>query len=979
MITTRKFARHSFVFLLAVLLQLSSLPVSGREVPAPRPRTAAPSSDTAAALNEQTTRTPAFGRLPLRFETNQGQTAAAVKYLARVSGYTLFLTGTEAVMAMRNAGCGTRHVRCDGTAQAVTETLKIKFADANPAPQITGLAQQPGTSSYFVGNDPRQWRTEVPAFAGVAYREIYPGVDLLWYGNEQALEYDFVVAPGADPRAIRLQFDGARRLRVAENGDLLIRLAHGEMRQHKPVLYQDSATGRQLIPGRYVISQRRGKQEVSFLPGRYDHKLPLIIDPVLSYSTLLGGSGNDNGQGIAVDSLGNVYVTGFTASTSFPGAARVPAGSTGGNGDVFVTKLNAAGSQIVWSAYIGGTGAEAATDLALDATNNVWLTGFTNSTDFPTVNPRQGSSAGGAFDAFVLKLNSTGSTLSFSTYLGGPGDGSANSGDDRGFGIAVDSGGSAVVTGQTNSASFPLQNPLRNTNSGGFDGFIAKYSSDGATITFATYLGGQNDDVAQKVAVDSSNNIYVTGFTLSPNFPTTTPLQGTNNGNRDVFVTKLNATGTAFSFSTYLGGGADEIGYGIATDSTSNVYVSGVTSSANFPLQNPAQTQFGGGGTDAFVTKINAAGSALVYSTWIGGSGDDYASRVAVDSTGSATFTGNTFSPDFPLENTIPGTAGSGSDAFVVRLNAAGSARVFSTYLGGNGEDFGNSIALDSAGNIYITGDSGSSSFPTAAALQASSGGGSDAFILRIDPSRNLTNFVTVSAASFQGAQIAPDSIVAGFGPNVASGLALPGSATLPTELGGISIRIRDANGNEQLCPLFFVSQNQINYQIPASVVAGRASISVINTSTNQPVSAGVVNIATIGPGLFTADASGSGAPAAFAIRVTGSGQQIFESVSNGATPIQLDPGPPDEQIFLILFGTGIRGRSAQNGVTVNYLAGGSVVAATGVEYASVAPGFVGLDQINLILPRTLIGRGLLDLAVIVDSRTTNSVKINIK
>lgn len=968
MIIIRYTAKRLSALTLALLLNLTSIPAFGNgHRPIRPPASAAAPGNVSAAEAENS-----FGHLPLSFEINQGQAADAVKFLARGKGYGLFLTAREAVFQVQDAGPNYKAGRLPRT-----ETLRLQLSGANTSPQISGLDELPGKSSYFTGSDPAQWRTGIASYARVEYRAVWPGVNLIYYGRQHQLEYDFVVAPGADPRAIRLTFAGAQSVRIDRQGDLVLSLSNGEIRQAQPLVYQEINGERQFIPARYVISRRQGKPEIGFRLGTYDRTKTLVIDPVLSYATLLGGSGNDNGQGIAVDAQGNVYVTGFTASTNFPGAVRVPAGS-GGNGDAFVLKLNPAGNQIVYAAYIGGSGADAATDLALDGSNNVWLAGYTSSTDFPTVSPRQAGNAGGTFDGFVAKLNASGTALSFSTYLGGPGTGATGSGDDRVFGIAVDADGSALVTGQTNSASFPLQNPLRNTIGGGFDAFVTKYNSTGSAIVYSTYLGGSADDVGQKIAVDSSRNAYVTGFTAAVNFPTTAPLQAQNNGNRDAFVTKLNASGSAFVYSTYLGGSADDIAYGIAIDSSGNAYVSGVTSSTNFPAQNPVQTKYGGGGTDAFVTRLNAAGSALAWSTWLGGSGDDYASRIAVDAAGQAHVTGNTFSTNFPLENIVPGAAGSGSDAFIVKFNAAGSARLFATYYGGNGHDYGNAIALDAAGNAYVTGDTGSTSLPVAAALQASPGGGGDAFIVKLDTTKNLTSFVTVSAASYASSQLAPESIVAGFGPNVATGLASASSLPLPTVLGGVSIKVRDANGVERPAPLFFVSPNQINYQIPEGTAPGRAAVSVLNSS-NAVISAGVINVAAISPALFTGDASGGGAPAAYAIRVRASGQQSVESVSNGATPMPIDVAPPGDQVYLVLYGTGIRGRSAQNNVTVNFLSGSTILAAGGVDYASVAPGFVGLDQVNLVLPRNLAGRGVVDLVIIADGQTTNAVRVSFK
>ncbi len=987
--TTRQWLALSLVTSLVMTMNLTSLPAFGKvrpvtSTPAPSALTKTALTKTADAAPAKTQALQAWGKLPLSFEINQGQAAAPVKFLARGQGYGLFLTGNEAVFKLRrdHATAASTRSFVPHSASVTTpasEVLRMKLAGANAAPQILGTDELPGKSSYFIGNDPSQWRANVASYARVQYRDVYPGVNLVYYGNQQQLEYDFVVAPGADPRAIRLKFDGARSLRVEANGELVLKLKHGEIRQHAPVIYQEVAGNRQPIAGRYVIRHKNGQREVGFEIGEYDHSKALVIDPVLVYSTYLGGNGSDFGEGIAVDGSGNVYVAGFTTSTNFPSATRVPTGTAGGGGDAFVIKLNTVGNTLLYSAYIGGAADDATRDLAIDSLGNAYLTGQTQSSNFPTLNAAQPNFGGGTCgsvsnprpcaDAFVAKLNAAGSALVYSTFLGG-------SGEDIAFGIAVDSSNNAVVAGQTASTNFPLLGPVRNTNAGGTDAFVTKYNSTGA-LSYSTYLGSQGDDAAQAVAVDATGAAYVVGYTGSTNFPTQAPLQPASGGNRDAFVSKLNPGGTALVYSTYLGGNADDIGYGVAVDSSNNVYLSGVTNSPNFPTLNPAQMTYGGG-SDAFVTKINAAGSALVYSTFLGGSGDDFGSRVVVDATFNAHVTGNTFSTNFPLINIVPGTAGSGSDAFVVKLNPAGTTRLVSTYIGGNGNDYGNAIAVDSSGNIYITGDTGSTSFPTTAPLQGTAAANGDLFITKINPSQNVAYVTTVSAASFKGDTIAPEEIVAGFGVNLSTSTDVATTLPLPTTLAGSTVRIKDSNGVERPSPLFFVAPGQINYQVPPLTAAGRASV-IVTGSGGSILAAGVINVTAVGPGLFTSDSTGNGAPAAYAIRVKANNQQIIEQVATGSTPIQIDLGPVGERVFVILYGTGIRGRSALNSVVARYAANGTTVADTAVEYAGPQGGLIGLDQINLVLPRSLAGRGNLDLLLIVDGLQTNAVKINIK
>jgi hypothetical protein len=654
-----------------------------------------------------------YGNLPLSFETNQGQTDARVKFLSRASGYTLFVTAEEAVFAGR-----------DGSVE------RMKLIGANPKPRFEPLDKQPGISNYFIGNDPLKWRTNIPNYGKVALREVYPGIDLIFYSNERQVEYDWVVTPGADPKLIHVKWEGPSQVTKNARGDLVL---SASLIQQKPVILQDGKR----IEGGYVV---RGK-EVAFELATYDAAKLLVIDPVLLYSTYLGGSAVDQSRGIAVDGSGNAYVTGFTSSLDFPGGSSIQVGYGGGTFDAFVTKINAAGSARVYSTYLGGQVTEQGTGIAVDGAGNAYVTGFTNSFDFPTSKPIQGAFALGAEDAFVTKIDAAGSTLVYSTYLGG-------GGTDLGQGIAVDGAGNAYVTGYTNSSDFPTKNPLQKSNGGsGYDAFVTEINAAGSAYVYSTYLGGSGDDFGQGIAVDTAGNAYATGFTYSTNFPTTNPLQPTFGGFTDVFVTKINAAGSARVYSTYLGGSGPDVGQGIAVDGAGNAYVTGYTISIDFPKVNPLQTAHGGFANDAFVTKINAAGSALVYSTYLGGRGDDRGAGIAVDRAGNAYVTGSTASTDFPTINPVQMSNGGGLDAFVTEINAAGSAFAYSTYVGGNADDFGSGIAVDGSGNAYVTGTTGSSNFPTANPVQASYGTFNDAFVLSISATVQLpsgTRFVPV-------------------------------------------------------------------------------------------------------------------------------------------------------------------------------------------------------------------------------------------
>src|SRR5438477_225730 len=418
-----------------------------------------------------------YARLPLSFEANRGQMDSDVKFFSRGNGYCIFMTPTEAVLTLGGGsspqpkGPKLREsiLALDPSVVAArprrTAVLRVKLAGANPKPQLTGEDEMPGTVNYFIGNDPRRWRTNIGTYAKVRYREVHPGIDLVHYGNRRQLEYDCVVAPGADPKAIRLGFEGAEKMEIDARGDLLLHTPEGDVRQHKPLIYPESDGTRTEVSGGYSLSRRN---QVSFEVGKYDRGRPLIIDPTLSYSTYLGGSGSDVGNAIAVDSARNAYVTGATGSTDFPIASPFQA-AIGGSSDAFVTKLNATGSALVYSTYLGGSSNDVGAGIAVDSAGNAYVTGYTASTNFPTASPFQ-AAIGGASDAFVTKLNATGLVLLYSTYLGG-------SSDDVAAGIAVDSAGNAYVAGAAGSTNFLTASSFQAARGGGLhDAFVTKIS-----------------------------------------------------------------------------------------------------------------------------------------------------------------------------------------------------------------------------------------------------------------------------------------------------------------------------------------------------------------------------------------------------------------------------------------------------------------------------------------------------------------------
>jgi hypothetical protein len=670
---------------------------------------------------------PQFGRTPLAFEENRGQTDSSVRFLAREPGFLLFLTDREAVVKLSPS---------HGSASGPT-SLRMAFESGSGGPPV-GIDPLPQASNYFVGNDPSRWRTGVPSFRTVRYPGVYPGVDLVYHGERRQFEFDLVVAPGADPRRIVLDIDGADAARRDAGGNLVLATSGGDLRLVRPTIYQESPGGRQEISGEYVVlPNRAGHRRVAVTIGSYDRSRPLVIDPELRYSTYLGGANDDFATGIAADGAGNAYVTGLTESVEFPGVGGGSLQRTNqGQFDVFVTKINPPGTAIVYSTFLGGTGGEGMGTLAVDPAGNVYVVGTTFSTDFPVLHPVQAHNAGNS-DVFVAKIAPSGDALVYSTYLGG-------SDYDFGLGIAIDPSGNAYLTGDTASTNFPgtASSSIQSSVVGGsYHAWAAKLDAAGSALIFSTYLGGSGNDDGFGIAVDGARSVYVAGQTTSPDFigAAGSPIQAAIGGNYDAFVTKINSAGTAILYSTFLGGSGGDFGYSIAVDSLRNAYVAGGTVSPNFPKaeSSPIQNHLGGA-TNAFVAKIDPSGGAIVYSTYLGGSGDDIATGIAVDSAGTVYVAGVTGSPDFP------GTSGSpiqpalagDSDAFVTSINPAGTAILFSTYFGGSQYDGAHGIAVDPARNVYIAGEclSGDLHGTSASSIQPHSAGGpeGDAFVAKI-------------------------------------------------------------------------------------------------------------------------------------------------------------------------------------------------------------------------------------------------------
>jgi Bacterial Ig-like domain (group 3)/Beta-propeller repeat len=674
----------------------------------------------------------AYGQLPLSFEVNEGQTASQVRFLSHSNGSTLFLTENSAVLSLTqspqdstregqtpaepstmNMDPGSRLGGSLALPRSTTGVaLSMNLGGANANATVAGLDQQSGITNYFIGNDPSQWHTDIANYGKVEYQNVYAGINLVYYGNQQQLEYDFVVAPGANPNNIQLNFQGAESISLDAKGDLVLHTAIGDVLQHAPVMYQEINGVRQAVPGSFVLGENGN---VSFQVGAYDKSLSLTIDPVLSYSTYLGGDDQDEGLGIAVDSAGNAYLTGDSLSTNFPTTAG--AFQTSGGGDAIVTKLNASGTALVYSTYLGGSDSlDYGTCITVDASGNAYVSGFTEADDFPTTAGAFQTNPGGGADAFVSKLNMSGTALAYSTYLGGD----DNDYEYGGNSIAVDGSGNAYVTGSTFSTNFPTTAGAFQTSHasdfGSADAFVTKLNASGTALVYSTYLGGNNDDEGLGVALDSSDDAYVTGGTTSSNFPTTAgAFQTSLGGGGDAFVTMLNASGTALVYSTYLGstGSADAI----AVDSSGNAYVTGSTGSTGFPTTAGAFQTTSGGDADAFVTMLNASGTSLLYSTYLGGDASDFGYGIALDGSGNAFITGDTYSSNFPTTAGAFQTGFGGDiDAFVSKFafgaptttsltdngpnpSVDGQAVSFTATVSGGSNTDGETITIEDASN----------------------------------------------------------------------------------------------------------------------------------------------------------------------------------------------------------------------------------------------------------------------------------------
>lgn len=688
-----------------------------------------------------------YGNIPLAFTENSGQIDPCVKFTTKGIGATMFFTqeGTTFLLSReteesRSLRAELKHsnenmpavsaMSIDNEPEREYEyfVLKLHFIGANDDPEVIGDDRLPWNNNYFTGSDPSKWRTDIANNSRVRLKNIYEGIDLVYYGNNNSIKYDFVVQPGADPEQILLaydfgKFDDNELLKINNECELEVKTPLGNLIERKPFSYQ-VINGKKVAVDTYYKIVNKESNNFTFSVDTYNPKYPLIIDPELTYSTFLGGSDSEYGYSIAVDASGNAYITGNTYSTNFPKTSGAYDETHNGNNDVFITKLNSSGSDLVYSTFLGGSSYDYGCSIAIDASGNAYVTGYTNSSNFPKTTGAYDESHNGGYDVFVTKLNPSGNDLVYSTFIGGGGDFSS----DYGYGIAIDGSGNAYITGYTESSNFPTTEGAFDSTGPkpyDYDAFVSKLNSSGSNLVYSTFLGGSYYDHGNGIAVDASGNAYITGITSSSGFPTTPAAYDTsfNEGGSDVFITKLNSSGSALVYSTFIGGSigggegpGDEVS-SIALDAGGNAYIIGATESGDFPTTPGAFDESHNGGRLVFVTKLNSLGSDLIYSTFISGTGEyswDEGNSIAVDAVGNAYITGSTDASNFPTtENAYDNTLGGYSDAFVSKLSSSGSSLIYSTFLGGVSSDVGNGIAIDANSNAFITGYTYSGDFPT--------------------------------------------------------------------------------------------------------------------------------------------------------------------------------------------------------------------------------------------------------------------------
>jgi len=680
--------------------------------------------------------------MPLAFTENHGQWGEKTLFKAEAGGAIFYFCKDEAVyLFMRNTDeledipMETRHPVSDDLNDELNRLrykkeamlIRAQFVGANPDPEIIDEGRLSHNCNYFYGNDTDKWRTDVPNYSSITYKDIWPGIDLKYYGNGKGMKYDFIVNPGADISQIRISYEGVDDLSISNAGDLQAQTRFGLVYENIPEIYQEINGNKISVSGKYRLIEPGpyGQAVFGFDVETYNPSLALVIDPELLYSTYLGGSSDEDGYGITVDDQRNIYVTGHTMSTNFPLINPYDSSYNGGD-DVFVTKLSPAGDSLIYSTYIGGNLHDYGYTVEVDLYGDAHIAGYTSSSNFPTVNPYDGN-LNGYNDIFVTKISPAGNVLLYSTYIGG-------SDADIAYDLAIGSAFNAYITGWTTSPDFPLFNAYDNSYDtlNYADAFAVKLSMTGNYLLYSTYLGGNREDMGYGIAIDSLGNAYIAGNTAAPDFPTANSYDDSLESWVDGFIAKLSATGNSLLYGTYLGGNGNDYCYDIAVDGIGNISVTGRTRSSDFPLYDPYDEYYGGD-DDAYVTKLAAAGNSLLFSTYLGGWTYDIGNKIAVDDIGNIYVAGYTLSSNFPAVNAYDNSYNGAYDAFATKFSASDNTLLFSTFLGGSANDAGMGLALDSFGNALITGYTFSPDFPMIDPYDNSLDGPSDIFIAKLE------------------------------------------------------------------------------------------------------------------------------------------------------------------------------------------------------------------------------------------------------
>ena len=637
------------------------------------------------------------------FEPNRGQAHPDSHYLSRTGTSTYLLTHNELLLV---------------TGQETPNAIRLRFSDAEHALDVETLNKQPGKTNYLRGNNPDNWITDIPHFARLRYKEVSPGIDVEFYGKQGTLAFDYRVAPGSDPTAIRLNFDNISHLAIS-NGKLVAHHPEGQLVFDSPHIYQDSIDGRKTIPGKFIVTART---EAGFRVEQYDADNTLVIDPLITWSSYAGGSADEYASAIALDPGDNIYLSGTTNSVDFPLGS--PFQSTLGTGlSAHVMKFDAVTHDLVYSTFIGDNVQETRA-IVVDSSGQATIGGSTGSSTWPVMNAIQ-ATKGGGIDAFVTSLNSTGNGLVFSTYLGG-------TDIDRVRAMAIDTDNRVYLTGPTASENFPLASAWQTTKLGHIDTWVARLNTSGTQLEYSTYLGGSGNDYGAGIAADAAGNATITGLTSSTNFPIAGAVQESNSGGNDIYVTQLDPTGS-LAWSTYFGGSENDLGNALTLTPSGDILVAGQTVSTDITVTNAIQAT-SNGSFEIFLLQLDGSGTTVKLSTYLGGSAGDAAAAVAVDNNNTAFITGTTTSADFPLLLAVqPIYGGSPVDAFVTRVDLTSPALLYSTYLGGNNEDRGRAIAVDQNGNAWVTGLTRSTNFPTILPWQAANAGQTDIFLTKLN------------------------------------------------------------------------------------------------------------------------------------------------------------------------------------------------------------------------------------------------------